>query len=78
MTPTPKQVRSHFRRLSRLRYQLQRALDRAHEAEVIEYQDYKTQSPCQSLYETWERIKQTTEKSLAQALRDEIHREGDA
>lgn len=70
--PTPKQVRFHFAKIARLRWRLQWALNEAHEAKVIVYEDYTDQSPCSTLSETWERIKATTEKQLAQAMRDEI------
>lgn len=72
--PTPKQVRYHFGRIARLRHRLQCALNAAHDAGVIEYEPskYDEESPCSTLYETWNRIKRTTEKKLAQAMRDEI------
>lgn len=70
--PTPKQVRHHFGKIARLRAKLQEALNDAHHAEVIVYDDYTTQSPCKTLYETWARIKATTEKQLSQAMREEI------
>lgn len=71
--PTPKQVRYHFTKIARLRHKLQNALNDAHNADVIQYEgkNYEEQSPCRTLYETWDRIKGTTEKQLAQAFRDE-------
>lgn len=70
--PTPKQVRFHYGRIAKLRMKLQIALNDAHNTNVISYTDYDTQSPCKTLFETWERIKETTEKQLAQAMREEI------
>lgn len=77
--PTPKQVRFHYGRIARLRAKLQEALNEAHHAEVIMYDSklYHEQSPCSTLYITWDRIKATTEKQLAQAMREEI-RHGDS
>ncbi len=50
------------------------ALNEAHDADVIQYGDgkYAEESPCYSLFECWNRIKLTTEKQLAKAMRDEI------
>lgn len=70
--PTPKMVRYHYRRLRRAWYQLQKALDDAHNADVIKYEKYQEQSPCQTNWETKTRINATTEKQLAEAFRDEI------
>lgn len=70
--PTPKQVRFHYGKVAKLRAQLQAALNDAHQANVIVYTSYKDESPCFTLYETWDRIKATTEKTLAQAMRNEI------
>jgi hypothetical protein len=54
---------------------LQCALNDAHDAKVIVYADYKSESPCCSLYESWDRFKATTEKQLAEAMRTEIMRD---
>jgi len=70
--PTPKQVRYHYGRIASLRSRLQDALTAAHNADVIEYEHYDNESPCKTLYETWDRIKITTEKALADAMRQEI------
>lgn len=70
--PTPKQVRYHYGRIAKLRAKLQEALNEAHNAQVLMYDDYETESPCKTLYETWDRIKATTEAQLAQAMREEI------
>lgn len=71
MMPTPKQVRYHYARMVKLRWKLQQALTDAHNADVIAYDDSKD-SPCEALSECWARIKRTTEKQLAQAMREEI------
>lgn len=70
--PTPKQVRFHYGRIAKLRVKLQYALNDAHEAGVIVYAAYSEESPCKTLFETWARIKATTEKQLAEAMREEI------
>lgn len=73
--PTPKEVRFHFGRLKRRFRLLSEALDAAHRAEVLMYDSYPEQSPCKTNFETWERIKATTEKQLAAAMRGEIYKE---
>lgn len=70
--PTPKQVRFHFGRIERAHNRLQDALNEAHNANVLVYTDYETQSPCKTNSETWKRILDTTEKQLASAMRQEI------
>jgi hypothetical protein len=70
--PTPKQVRYHYKRIYNLRYRLSVALNDAHHADVIQYTDYQTQSPCKSLSEMWERFKDSTKNTLWQAMREEI------
>lgn len=72
--PTPKQVRYHYGKISRLRWRLQCALNDAHNADVIKYdgKNYEQESPCKSLYECLDRIKATTAAQLAQAMREEI------
>lgn len=72
MPPTPKQVRYHYGRLRNLRYKFQCALNDAHHAGVIQYKDYQLESPCKPFGEVWERLHITTEKALAQAMREEI------
>lgn len=72
--PTPKQVRFHYGKIATLRAKLQEALNDAHRAEVIVYDNYDVESPCKTLYETWDRMKTTTEKTLAEAMRTEIYR----
>ena len=73
--PTPKQVRHHYRELMKYRSRLQLALNRAHDAGVIVYTDYATESPCSTLYETEKRIKATTEAARAKAIHDEVMRD---
>lgn len=74
--PTPKQVRYHYGRVARLRAKLQDALTEAHGAKVIVYPDNEQseKSPCWALHDCWTRFKASTEKQLAQAMRDEIYR----
>lgn len=73
--PTSKQVRFHYGRIKRLRYKLQQALNAAHDAKVIEYKDYNTESPCKTLYETDTRIELTTKDNRALAMHNEIMKE---
>lgn len=74
--PTAKQVRFHFGRISKLHHKLQRALNDAHNAKVISYDGrFTEEAPCWAHYECWLRVKKTTEKQLAQAMRDEIRKE---
>lgn len=47
-------------------------MSEAHRAGVLQYLDYAEESPCQTNYETWTRILKTTEKSLVNAMREEI------
>jgi len=54
---------------------LQQALNEAHDAGVIKYEDYSKESPCFALSLCRERITITTEKALAQSVRDEISAE---
>lgn len=72
--PTPKQVRYHYGQLYRWYWRLQTALNNAHDAGVIEYDKtkYKEEGPCATHWETWDRVKKTTEKQLAAAMREEI------
>lgn len=72
--PTPLQVRYHFGKIARLCHRLQLALNDAHVARVIDYKDYSSESPCSTLHETWERVKKTSEKQLAEAMREEIRK----
>lgn len=72
MPPTPKQVRYHYGKLRNLRFKFIVALNEAHQANVIQYDDYQSQSPCKTFGETWQRVLATTEKQLAQAMREEI------
>lgn len=73
---TPKQVRFHYARLRKLTSALSLALNEAHDANVIRYDKDKFQedSPCKTHWQTQERIRLTTEKALAQAMREEIER----
>ena len=72
--PTPKQTRYHYKRIRKAHNALTVALNEAHDARVLVYdsQEYKDESPCATNWQTEERIKATTEKALAQAMREEI------
>lgn len=72
--PTPKQVRFHYNKIATLRSRLAHALNDAHDAGVLQYEKYTEESPCCTLVDTWERIKKTNEKQLAQAMREEIRK----
>ena len=71
--PTPKSVRFHYKRLKRRLWLLEKALAEAHEADVIEYPDgnFAENAPCASASELRRRIEKTTEKSRANAFREE-------
>jgi hypothetical protein len=71
--PTPKQVRFHYKRLRYRWWLLQKALNDAHNANVIEYEDgkFNEQAPCRTSSELRDRINLTTEKARARAFRDE-------
>jgi hypothetical protein len=73
-TPTPKQCRRHYARCRRAYYRLRKALNDAHHAGVIKYDNkrFAETSPCHSVWESEGRFVQSTEKQLAQAMREEI------
>lgn len=72
--PTPKQVRFHYGKVMKLYRKLESALNDAHNADVIEYPSDKfaDEAPCYLVYKLQDRIRKTTEKALAQAMRSEI------
>ncbi len=73
-SPTPKQVRYHFKRISNLHLKLGDAMNKAHNAGVIEYPDgtYNENAPCKTHWETWRRFEIATQKKCAEALRNEV------
>lgn len=72
--PTPKQVREHYKRLRYHMWQLQKALNDAHNADVIVYDATKfaAEAPCACMHELRLRIEKTTEATRAKAMKDEI------
>lgn len=72
--PTPKQVRFHYKKIMFHQEKLRAALNDAHDAGVIEYDSklYAEQSPCKTNFQTYDRIKLTTESTRAQAIHEEI------
>lgn len=72
--PTPKQVRFYYRQINSAYERLQTALNNAHARGVIKYnkEKFNEESPCHMLWEVDDRIRKTTEKALAQAMREEI------
>jgi hypothetical protein len=72
--PTPKKVRKHMQTIMRRWYALQKALDAAHNDEVIVYPSdkYTEQGPCWASFELKDRIYKTTEKQRAEAFMQEI------
>lgn len=77
--PTPRQVRFHYGKIMRLHHRLANALTEAHSAGVIKYDDdlpnsYTELAPCWAHWECHKRIISTTEKALAQAMRQEIEK----
>ncbi len=73
--PTPKQVRRCYKRVRYHIYQLQTALNEAHNLNVIKYDDYATQAPCRALGDVRDRFDASTEKQRAQAIKDELMKE---
>jgi hypothetical protein len=76
-TPTPKQVRYHYKKLQSLYNKLQNEIFAAQRAGVIDYDttEYLKLSPNIALSECHTRINSTTEKQLAAAMRIEIMKE---
>lgn len=70
--PTPKQVRKHYGAVRYHWWKLQQALNRAHEAKLIDYEDYVTEAPCAAMDTVRLRIDATTEKARAKAMKEEI------
>lgn len=70
--PTPKQVRFHYLKMWKLHRKLALAMNAAHHANVIQYKDFTAESPCSTHCATEDRIDSTTEKQLAQAMKEEI------
>jgi hypothetical protein len=72
--PTPKQVREAYKRVDFYIWRLQAALTHAHNIDVIQYDQlkYNELAPCRSLAELRDRVRASTEKALAQAMREEI------
>lgn len=52
--------------------QLQKALNAAHSAGLIEYKDYATEAPCEALWKCRERVEKTTKDQLAAVIQSEI------
>lgn len=75
--PTPKQVRFHYGKCSKLLERLRYALYDAHNADVIVYdsKDFQTIGPCSALNEVISRFNKTTEAQLAAAMREEIRKQ---
>lgn len=75
--PTPKQVRYHYKKIHRLHNQLGEALNQAHNAGVIVYEQakYTDEGPCYTHYKTWQRFRDTTKDQLANAMATEIVRD---
>lgn len=74
--PASGTVKRHYKRLLSLRRRFQAALNEAHMADVIKYED-QGDSPCDAFWECWERVEKTTGPQLQQAMRDEIRKELD-
>lgn len=72
--PTPKQVRHHFAKCIRLHRQYRRALQDAHNADVIVYPDGVVSPICDTQWEVYRLFKQYTKDQLASAMETEILR----
>lgn len=70
--PTPRQVRFHYGKITKLVRKLSWALTDAHNHDVIKYEKFAEESPCKCLWDMEQRIEATTEKALASAMREEI------
>lgn len=72
--PSPRQVRECMKRIIYHERHLSAALHDAHNKGVIEYDNgnYKDEGPCYSLSQVSERVRKTTDKALARAMRREI------
>jgi hypothetical protein len=76
--PTPKQVRHHYKKCRRYLWLLQRALNDAHNADVIDYRprsinsnDPALLSVCSSIGEAKIRFEKATEQARADAFKSE-------
>lgn len=69
--PTPKQTRHSMKRIYFAYNLLNKALNNAHNLDVIKYDEYKD-SPCAALSECRDCFDRTTEKARAKAFADEI------
>lgn len=54
---------------------LQRALDKAYNSKLIQYENFREESPCDSLYEVEKRFEKTTKDAIAKAFDAEINKE---
>lgn len=69
--PTPKQVRYHYARVSRLYTRLQGALYQAQDAHVVHFEDFN-QSPRTDVFKSESKFEAATKDALAEAMRKEI------
>lgn len=74
---TEKQYREHLKRIWSHWYRLQRALDYAHRAGVIDYASgkYCEEAPGWASWELRQRIERTTQKGLAEAVQESIRKD---
>lgn len=54
---------------------LQRVFNKMHDDKVLLYEDFKTQSPCASLWEMEKRFEATTKEQIARAFASEVNSE---
>lgn len=73
---TEKKMRAHLRRIWFHYNNLQRALNRAHDENLINYphDTYKEQAPCASMWEVKKRIELTTKDTITEIIHSEIKR----
>ena len=67
-----KSVKRHMHRIWFHLDRLQRALNDAHNADVIMYDDYTTEAPCKAMDDLRERVRCTTNAQVAKAVELEI------
>jgi hypothetical protein len=74
---TEQKVRKHLHRIWFHWARLQKALNDAHNAEIIVYGSYTDEGPCFSLYQLKDRLEATTKDAIAKTLHRSLRNEVD-
>lgn len=69
---TVKQTKEIYRRIRYHEWNLQKALNEAHDRKIINYDVFDAEAPCWAMALLRERIEKSTMKARAQAFKDEI------